>query len=115
MSVLWIIVYALGALYALWVAYLAVMALKRARALGTLSTPARVLGTPLLWAGIMLNWAINMTLASVVFLEPPSSPRELVTGRLARHYTERTWRGALARWVCHHLLDAFDPSGPHCE
>jgi len=51
----------------------------------------------------------------VFFLE---LPREFtVTHRLRRYMTfpmRRTWRGAAAVWVCHNLLDIFDPDGKHC-
>jgi len=41
-------------------------------------------------------------------------PRETtVTARLKRHAKEQGWRGAVARWVATHLLDAFDPDGRH--
>jgi hypothetical protein len=54
-----------------------------------------------------------VTIASLVFLE---LPREwLVTDRLQRHMHKSIgWRFWLAKYICDHLLDVFDPSGNHC-
>jgi len=103
------------ACYAVWILYLAIMNLQRARDFGTLTRSARWLGYPVLLVGIILDWLLNWVVGSVLFLEPPHSPGELVTARLQRHCKRSTWRGAIARWVCHSLLDTFDPSGRHCD
>lgn len=108
-----LLAWALGSAYALWVFYLAVMALKRARDAGTLSPVALRLGWPVLLVGLAIDAAVNLTVASVLFLE---LPRELtVTARLTRHIEQRPahWRGRLALWITSHLLDTFDPSGLH--
>lgn len=107
-----IILISLTSLYMLWVMYLAVMALKRARDSGKLSKPAMVLGYPLLFIGLVLDALVNITLGSVLMLE---LPREwLVTARLTRHInTGSGWRKKLALWVTATLLDAFDPRGVH--
>lgn len=101
-------------IYALWIFFLAVMALKRARDSGTLSTPALVMGMPVLWMGLLVDAFVQVTVASLVFLE---LPRELtVTARLTRlKKGPVTWRQRFAAWCCAHLLNAFDPSGNHCE
>lgn len=107
-----VIFMALAALYGLWALYIIVMALQRARRAGTLSRAAFALGAPLIVAGVLLDVLVNMVLMTALLLE---WPREwLVTARLKRHCGADTWRGAVARWVCHKLLDAFDPDGRHC-
>ena len=109
-----IALYAVASLYALWVMYLAVMSLARARDAGTLSTAAKLLGYPLLFVGVVCNVAINWTVLTVIFAE---FPREsMFTHRVSRHCLHgKGWRKRLACWICHDLLDAFDPSGKHCQ
>jgi hypothetical protein len=102
--------------YALWVYYLAVMSLRRAKAAGTINpgafqTFALVL---VVVPGVALDWLANFTVATVIFLEFPKSWGELVTGRLKRHCGLLTWRGVLAKFVCTELLDRFDLTGKHC-
>lgn len=101
----------LAALYALWVVFLAVMNLKRAKESGKLSKTALVLGTPLLWLGYALDTFVNATLMTIIMLE---LPREfLVTDRLARHHREsQGWRLKVVLWF-EPLLDPYDPSGDH--
>lgn len=110
-----IAIYALLSIYALWVFYLAVMHLKRARDLGTLSRPALYLGYPVLLVGYALDVFVQLVVATLLFAD---IPRELtLTGRLKRYlYLEPsgTWREAVAAWMCAHLLDQFDPDGRHC-
>jgi hypothetical protein len=109
-----IVLYAAASLYVLWVLYLAVMSLARARDAGTLSNAAKILGYPLLAVGVAFNVAVNWILLTVVFLE---FPREsMFTNRVTRHCLHgEGWRKRLACWICHDLLDAFDPSGKHCR
>lgn len=104
--------YGAGALYALWLFYLAVMNLKRARNDGTLTKVAYVMGLPMLILGLALDCLVNLTVMTVLFLELPRET--LVTGRLQRHARNGTgWRQKLAIWFAVHTTDAFDPSGPH--
>lgn len=106
--------YVAAALYLLWLFYLAVTNLYRAKKAGTISTPALVMGYPILIAGALLDLLVNVAIMSIIFMEPP---RELlVTQRLCRHIKDSSgWRGQLAYWICHNLLNAFDPSGDHCD
>jgi len=101
----------LGALYALWVFFLACMNLKRAKEAGQLTRRALVLGTPVLWIGYLLDAFVNATLMTIVMVE---LPREwLVTDRLARHHRTSTgWRLHVVKWF-EPLLDPYDPSGDH--
>lgn len=105
----------LGALWVLWIFYLAVMSLFRAHANKTLSLPAKVLGYPVLIVGVVLDAAVNLTILTVVFFERPYE--WLVTKRLTRHIQNGAgWRYRVASWVCSHLLNPFDPDQRgHCR
>ena len=95
----------------LWVFYLAVMNLSRAKKAGILSKTAWVFGMPVLIIGLLLDAIINLTLMSLVLWD---IPRELtVTARLKRHHKQSTgWRLAVVLWF-EPLLDPFDPDGDH--
>lgn len=103
----------LMSLYILWIMYLAIMNLSRAKKNNALSKPAYYLGLPLLIFGYLLDVAFNWVFGTVMFLEPPREG--VLTRRLKRHYKKDNWQGKLARWLCSNLLDAFDPSGKHCQ
>ena len=109
------IVYSILTLYVLWVFYLAVMALLNAKEKGTISKPALWLGYPVLLIGVVLDFVVNVTIMSVIYLE---LPREwLVTKRLSRHIKHgKDWRHKLSKWICSNLLDTFDPDHRgHCR
>ena len=101
----------LGATYALWVFFLAVMHLQERRDAGTLGPVAYKLGVPILVIGYALDFFVNVTVCTLLFLELPRETT--VTARLKRHKYDAGWRGRVARWVAAHLLDAFDPDGKH--
>lgn len=106
--------YALVALYALWLFYLALTNLYRAKRAGTIRSVSLWMGYPILIVGALLDLLVNLVIMTVVFVE---LPRELlVTQRLCRHIKDGSgWRNKLAYWICHNLLNAFDPSGDHCD
>jgi hypothetical protein len=98
----------------LWVFYLAVMNLKRAGDAGQLTKTAKIMGFPVLFVGLLIDFLVNIFVASFIFLELPQET--LVTARLARHIKgPDSWRKKVAKWICSTLLDSFDPSGKHCE
>jgi hypothetical protein len=101
----------IASFYTLWVFFLAVMCLKRARDAGVLSKTALYLGMPVLVLGLLIDLFCNVLL-SLVLLE---LPREVtVTARLKRHkYHGTGWRKSFAIAFGDHLLDDFDPSGMH--
>ena len=101
----------LGATYALYVFYAAVMNIKRVRDAGKLTWVGKVLGYPTLVIGLVLDLFVNLTLMTIVLLE---LPRELtVTSRLKRHHKESTgWRLAVVKFF-EPVLDPLDPSGDH--
>jgi hypothetical protein len=106
------IIYSLLLMYILWVLYICVMSLKRARDAGTLSKVAYALGLPLLYAGLLIDFIVNVTILTVLFLDLPNE--WLVTARLTRYAKgKHGWRRSLSIWFADNLLDAFDPSGRH--
>lgn len=101
------------AVYALWVFFLACMALERARDEGRLSKWGLGFGLVVLWVGYGLDVVINLTVCTVVFVE---LPREwTVSSRVSRLEAGTGYRKVVAVWVCQNLLNPFDPSGKHCE
>ncbi len=111
---LWLALLAFLLVYGLWIFYLAVMNLKRAKDAGTLRPWARRFGGPVLLLGVLLDVLVNWIVFTVLLIEWPREA--LVTARLKRHIqTGAGWRHRVARWFCADLLDAFDPSGCHCD
>jgi hypothetical protein len=98
-------------LYTLWVFFLAVMSLKRAKDANLLTTTAKVFGYPVLFVGLLLDFLLNTFVLTALLGE---LPREgTVTSRLKRHNLHSTgWRKAVAKWA-EPLLDPYDPSGDH--
>lgn len=98
-------------LWALWLFFLAVMSLKRAKDANLLTTTAKCFGYPVLFIGLALDFLANVLVLTVLLME---IPREgTVTSRLKRHNRISTgWRKAVAAWA-EPLLDPFDPSGDH--
>lgn len=108
-------IYYLGAsilgMWLLWVFFLAVMNLSRAKKAGTLSKTALILGIPVLLIGYALDVLVNIFVMSVIMLEPPFEMT--VTERLQRHHRESTgWRLKVVEWF-ESILDQFDPDGDH--
>lgn len=97
--------------YALWVFYLAVMSLKRAKDDGKLSTLSLWFGYPVLFTGLLLDLLVNVFVLTPLLLE---LPREMtVTARLRRHNRSSTgWAKKVAVFF-EPLLDPFDPTGDH--
>jgi hypothetical protein len=100
-----------GSTYALWILFIAVMGLKRARDAGLLTTTAKVFGYPVLIVGYLLDCFVNVTVMTLLLLE---IPQELtVTARLKRHLSAcACWRKSVSLWAAP-LLDPYDPSGKH--
>lgn len=109
-----ILVYGFLSIYVLWLFFLAVMNLQRARDAGTLTRAAYFLGLPILYAGLLIDILVNVVVLTVLFLE---LPREwLVTARLTRYARGSAgWRRTMALWFAVNLLDTFDPSGRHIK
>lgn len=112
MSYLYGVVIAIMSTYGLWVLYLAVMALKRAKDAGVISKMALTLGYPILFVGLLLDMFVNLFVFTIILMELPQEL--LVTSRLERHGKQGGWRGDFSRWFCEGMLDKFDPTGDHC-
>jgi hypothetical protein len=111
MNFLYALLVGLGSTYLLWIFFLAVMSLKRAKDAGQLTTAAKVLGYPVLIVGYALDCFVNMTVMTILLLEIPEETT--VTSRLSRHLNHgKSWRKAVAVWAAP-LLDPYDPSGRH--
>ena len=111
MNIFYAVLIGLGSTYALWVFYLAVMNLKRAKDAGQLTTTAKCLGYPVLIFGYLLDCFVNLTVMTILLLEIPQETT--VTSRLSRHLNDcDCWRKSIAAWAAP-LLDPYDPSGKH--
>lgn len=101
------------ALFVLWVLFLAVMNLQRAAKVGRLVPVAKVLGTPVLFVGYVLDFILNVELMTVVCLELPREAT--ISARLKRYNStasEWAWRRKVAAWF-EPLLDPYDYRGDH--
>ena len=114
-----IILYAIIYCYVFWLLYILVMGLYRASLDGRLTGVAKWLAYPIVILAILIDLICNWTIATVLFLEFPLlywGRPDLVTSRLARYIAGADgWRKVMAMWLCHNLLDYFDPSGTHCK
>lgn len=107
---------AIFSVYSVFVFYLAIMALKRARDAGTLTNPQKVLGYPILAIGWPLDVIFNITWGSLLFLEFPNYKRLSLSARMAYLAENDTgWRGKLSLWFLVNTLDNIDPSGKHAR
>lgn len=104
--------YALLAFWLLWVLFLATMNLGQAKAEGKLKGFALYAGYTVLAFGLLVDFVVQITVASLLWLE---LPRELTVSarvdRLCR--TGSGYRLALALWFRRVMLAPFDRSGGH--
>jgi hypothetical protein len=98
--------YSIAALYALWLGY--VLTMHIVHRWDTLPLASRILGAPAALLAYALDVLLNWTVCWVLFLDPPRE--KTITERLHRY--RDGWRGRIARWICGHLLNPFDPE--HC-
>lgn len=111
MTLFYLILAGACSVYALWIFYLAVMCLKRAKDADLLHKRARILGMPVLLVGYALDCLVNVFVMTVLLGELPRETT--VTARLKRHIKTSTgWRLKVARGFVP-LLDPFDPTGRH--
>lgn len=104
--------FSFGLTYTLWLFYLAVMNLARAKHNGTLSKAALIFGTPILLVGYLVDFLTNILVMTVVFVDWPEETT--VTARLKRYAAGNDgWRKTFTLWFANDLLDTFDPSGKH--
>lgn len=107
-----IVVGLLMAFWLLWVLFLAVMHLNDAKRAGTLRGFALYAGYTVLAMGLLVDFVVQMTAATILWLE---WPRELtVSGRVTRLLVSGWgYRYKVARWFQRTLLSPFDASGGH--
>lgn len=103
-------------MYVFFILFVAVMSLYRAHLEKKLTKVGYVLGWPVVAVAGVFDVIANVTVVSIICLEPP---REwLVTDRFRRYVKggEEAYgfRYRIARGVCKKLLDYFDPRGSHC-
>jgi hypothetical protein len=111
MNILYAVLIGLGSTYVLWIFFLAVMSLKRALDAGLLTPTTKVLGYPVLYVGLLLDFFVNVFVMTPVLLEMPQETT--VTARLKRHNQKSSgWRKAVAVWF-EPILDPFDPELDH--
>lgn len=100
--------------FALWYLFAVVMALIQARDRlgGTFPWPIKVMGYPVLVAGLIVEIIVNWVLCTILFLE---LPKELTVSKRLWTYSQRdpSWRQRTATWLRVNLLDPMDPSGTH--
>jgi hypothetical protein len=98
--------------WVLWVIYTAMMRLKQVREAGKLTLAMKVLGYPVLFFGLVIDFLLNAIPGSIIFME---WPREYtLSERLWRHSQESTgYKQKVAELIRVNLLDAIDPSGVH--
>jgi hypothetical protein len=113
MTALYAFITLIAYLWIFWGLFVIVMGLYRAHLDKRLSRISYALGAPFLAVGWLMDFFANVTIATVVFLEPPKEL--MVSSRLKRHVeSKRGWRYAVSDAICRNLLDVFDPSGNHC-
>lgn len=99
-------------LYTLWIFYLAVMNLARAKNAGKISKPALFFGLPVLYVGYLLDFLTNVLVFTPFMLDLPKETT--VTTRLKRYaHGPAGWRKSFALWFAKDMLDDYDPSGKH--
>ena len=113
MWALFVIAGVIAAMWILWSHFVVVMALQEVRSeRGKLTVAQKVFGFPHILVGLPLDWLIEKTLASVIFLE--LSHNRTVSDRLKEYVNTRGgWRRRWAVWIRQQLLAPFDESGGH--
>lgn len=97
------------ALVVLYAAFIVVTRFKRKRERrGYLHLHEKLITYPVLLVGYPLDVVVNLTVASVLFLDPPAELT--VSDRLTRylHDDATDWRYAVARWLDDRIIDPVD-------
>lgn len=99
--------------YLLFVFFAAVMALRRVRDDGRLTTALKVLGYPTLFIGYSIDFLSNVLIMTVILFEIPKETT--VTARVKRHIklSEEGYRSKVCAWICQNILTPIDPK--HCQ
>lgn len=116
MNALHLVVFTLAYAYCFWLLYVLIAGLYRAHLNRKLTGLTKALSVPPVVIGYAVDLLANYTFATIWFLELPSHPLELVTGRLTRYINGPEGRCRRhATWVCQVMLDPFDPKNQHCK
>lgn len=99
------------ALWLLWIAFVAIMHLRRVRQRWGLTGAQKVFGYPLLVIGYVLDVVMRLTVFAALFLRHPRL--ETVSEMLEREVAGSGWRARQARWWREELLADFDLTGSH--
>lgn len=99
------------ACWLMWLIFVCMMRLQEVRDAGKLTLAQKILGYPVLVFGLALDFVLNVTIGSLVFLEVP---REMtLSARLWRLSNGDGWRQKPALVIRVGLLDSIDPEGVH--
>jgi len=95
-----------------WIFYLAMMHLKHNK--DKITTLIKVSTTPIILVFLIIYFALNILLGSILFLEFPKTLQ--FTSRCQRHISKNdgSWRYKQAAWWCKNFLDPFGEKGGHC-
>ena len=107
---------ALGWVYALYVFFLAYVALHVAQKNGKLAAAPKVvqlIAWSILLLAVVADVGFNVICGSLIFLEWPSRSALTFSTRCSSHLQEPSWRGRIARWVCNGWLNPMDAG--HCS
>ncbi|MBT2299288.1 hypothetical protein J7E70_02315 [Variovorax paradoxus] len=114
MTTLLILLGVFFALKQLWLYFVAAMRLREVRDAKALTKAQRVLGSMLLFEGLLLDLLVHVFIGTLVFLELPARKEYTLSRRLWRLSNGPDgWRRRLATKIRAELLDAIDPSGVH--
>jgi hypothetical protein len=107
---------AIAFMYVFFILFVAVMSLYRAHLEKKLTKAGYILGWPIVAIAGLFDVIANLTVVSIICLDPPRD--WLVTSRFRRYVQggeeKYGFRYRVARGVCKKLLDYFDPRGSHC-
>ena len=101
-------------IWCFWALYVFAMGVYRAHLNDKLYGLNKIMAMPIIALAYLVDIFANLTLATIIFLDLPKET--LVTSRLQRYMAgnQDSWRYKLAKYVCDHMLDIFDPNGNHC-
>lgn len=95
--------------------YILVMGVYRAYLAKRLNLFILTICLPAVIIGLLFDVLANIFIATIVFRKLPQE--WLVTTRLIKiqnNPLEHVHNRALAKYICNHMLDIFDPTGNHC-
>lgn len=107
-----VILHAIVTSYALWLLFLAMMALQWRWEL--LPNAVKVIALPAVLLAITLDVLFNYTIACVLFLKLPARGEWTFSQRVGHYKRRIDWRAPIAHWICANLLDPFEAGG-HCK